>query len=293
MTAVTTSLAPASPETARDAGRNAPGCQAGCRNKEPSSPPPRSPTKETFIVMYQPPSTARSDYFPYIVRDGAHLPAHPDGDVLNGPGSADEGPGVGTGRPAARVASAGCGTGGHPLRPRTRARTRARSRGQLSTAPCTGRRAPSEPSRPSERSSPASPGVGPARPGSGATAPGLPPHVLHRLRRQKPPARRPKRCSSRRSCPADAGRRTPGTPTNGCRGKATRADARTRSTSSRTGTSSPRRLRGLRGPYDGDACRSARTEAAELSSSASAFRYLLNAADHSITSRSGRNPTPR
>jgi hypothetical protein len=46
-------------------------------------------------VMYQPPSPARSDYSPYIVRNGSHLLAYPDGDVLSGPGSADDGPCVG------------------------------------------------------------------------------------------------------------------------------------------------------------------------------------------------------
>ena len=95
MTAVTTSLAPASPETARDAGRltllaGRPG--AVTRAQLPAA---RSPTKETFIVMYQPPSTAGSDYFPYIIRNGTHLLAYPDGDVLSGQGSADDGPGLG------------------------------------------------------------------------------------------------------------------------------------------------------------------------------------------------------
>ncbi len=51
-------------------------------------------------MMYQPPSTARSDYFPYIVRNGAHLLVCPDGDVLGGPGSADDGPDVGDGKDA-------------------------------------------------------------------------------------------------------------------------------------------------------------------------------------------------
>jgi hypothetical protein len=45
-------------------------------------------------VMYQPPSAAKSDYSPYT-RNVAHLPAYPDGDVLSGPGSADDDPGVG------------------------------------------------------------------------------------------------------------------------------------------------------------------------------------------------------
>ena len=95
MTAVTTSLAPASPETARDAGRltllaGRPGAVTRAQ-----LPVARSLTKETFIVMYQPPSTAGSDYSPYIIRNGTHLLAYPDGDVLSGPGSADDGPGLG------------------------------------------------------------------------------------------------------------------------------------------------------------------------------------------------------
>jgi hypothetical protein len=46
-------------------------------------------------VIHQPPSTARSDYFPYIIGNVAHLLAYPYGDVLSGPGSADDGPGAG------------------------------------------------------------------------------------------------------------------------------------------------------------------------------------------------------
>ena len=46
-------------------------------------------------MMYQPPSTAGSDYSPYTIRNGTHLLAYPDGDVLSGPGSADDGPGLG------------------------------------------------------------------------------------------------------------------------------------------------------------------------------------------------------
>ena len=45
-------------------------------------------------MMYQPPSAARTDYSPYM-RNVALLPAYPDGDVLTGPGSADDDPGVG------------------------------------------------------------------------------------------------------------------------------------------------------------------------------------------------------
>ena len=115
-------------------------------------------------MMYQPPSAARTDYSPYM-RNVALLPAYPDGDVLTGPGSADDDPGVGHRssrrpgglrrlphrRPPRETKNAGLDAG----------LTRA-IRGQLNTAPRTGRRAPSEPSRPSERSSPASPG---ARPG--------------------------------------------------------------------------------------------------------------------------------
>jgi hypothetical protein len=46
-------------------------------------------------VMRQPLSAAWSDYSKYILRDGVHLAAYPDGDVLNGPGSAVDGPGGG------------------------------------------------------------------------------------------------------------------------------------------------------------------------------------------------------
>jgi hypothetical protein len=46
-------------------------------------------------MMCQPPSAARIDYFPYVLRNGAGLAAYPDGDVLSGPGSAGDGPGGG------------------------------------------------------------------------------------------------------------------------------------------------------------------------------------------------------
>jgi len=46
------------------------------------------------MVMCQPPSTARSDHSPYTIGNGAQLLAYPDGDVLSGPGSADDGPGA-------------------------------------------------------------------------------------------------------------------------------------------------------------------------------------------------------
>ena len=51
--------------------------------------------KQTFIVICQPPSAARSHYSPYMLQNGVHLTTYPDGDVLNGPGSAGDGPGGG------------------------------------------------------------------------------------------------------------------------------------------------------------------------------------------------------